>query len=68
MRVRTNLIIEESLLKKIDAIAGDKNKRAATIETALREFIAREEIKEANNPKPEVVSEKSGPGNRRAGV
>ena len=68
MRVRTNLIIEESLLKKIDAIAGDKNKRAATIETALREFIAREEIKEANNPKTEVVSEKNGSGNRRAGV
>jgi metal-responsive CopG/Arc/MetJ family transcriptional regulator len=68
MRIRTNLIIEESLLKKIDAIAGDKNKRAATIETALREFIEREEIKEANNPKTEVVSEKSGSGNRRAGV
>ena len=68
MRVRTNLIIEESLLAKIDAIAGDKNKRAATIETALKEFIAREEIKEANNPKPEVVNEKNGSGSRRAGV
>jgi len=45
MRVRTNLIIEESLLAKIDAIAGDKNKRAAVIETALREYIAREESK-----------------------
>lgn len=68
MRVRTNLIIEESLLAKIDAIAGDKNKRAATIETALREFIAREEIKEANNPKAEIGSEKPGSGTRRAGV
>ena len=68
MRIRTNLIIEESLLKKIDAIAGDKNKRAATIETALREFIEREEIKEANNPQTEVVSEKAGSGSRRARV
>lgn len=68
MRVRTNLIIEESLLAKIDAIAGDKNKRAATIETALREFIAREEIKEANNPKVEIGNEKTGSGTRRAGV
>jgi metal-responsive CopG/Arc/MetJ family transcriptional regulator len=68
MRVRTNLIIEESLLAKIDAIAGDKNKRAATIETALKEFIAREEIKEANNPKTEVAPEKKGSGSRRAGV
>ncbi len=68
MRTRTNIIIEESILAKIDTIAGDKNKRAAVIETALREFIAREEIKEANNPKPEVVSEKAGSGNKRARV
>ena len=60
MRIRTNLIIEETLLVKIDRIAGDKNKRAATIEKALREFIEREEIKEANNPKTEVVGEKAG--------
>ena len=67
MRIRTNLIIEESLLKRIDQLAGDKNKRAATIETALREFIEREEIKEANNPKPEVETEKTGskPGRAR---
>ena len=58
MRIRTNLIIEESLLKKIDAIAGDKNKRAATIETALREFIAREEKKAKAKP-PEPVTAKS---------
>ena len=68
MRIRTNLIIEESLLVKIDAIAGDKNKRAAVIETALREFIAREETKEADNPKTEVVSKKAFSTSRRAGV
>jgi len=68
MRVRTNLIIEESLLRTIDAIAGDKNKRAAVIETALREFIAREEIKEANNPKTEVAGEKTSSRTRRAGI
>ncbi len=68
MRIRTNLIIEETLLTKIDAIAGEKNKRAAVIEKALREFIEREEIKEANNPKPEVAAEKAGAGNKRARV
>ena len=68
MRIRTNIIIEESILAKIDAIAGDKNKRAAVIEKALREFIEREEIKEANNPKPEAVAEKAGSGNKRARV
>ena len=68
MRIRTNLIIEESLLAKIDAIAGDKNKRAAVIETALREFIAREETKEANNPKTEVASQKTLSTSQRARV
>jgi len=68
MRIRTNLIIEESLLAKIDKIAGDKNKRAAVIESALREFIAREEVKEANNPKTEVANKKTAPASRRAGV
>lgn len=68
MRIRTNLIIEESLLKRIDRLAGDKNKRAATIETALREFIEREEIKEAANPKPEEETEKTGSKTGRARV
>ncbi len=45
MRIRTNIIIEEAILKKIDIIAGEKHKRAATIETALREYIEREEAK-----------------------
>jgi metal-responsive CopG/Arc/MetJ family transcriptional regulator len=68
MRIRTNLIIEETLLAKIDRLAGDKNKRAATIETALREYIEREEAKEATNPTPEIVTEKSGSGTKRARV
>lgn len=42
MRVRIPLIIEESLIKEIDEIAGEKHRRAATIEMALRQFIARE--------------------------
>ncbi len=45
MRVRTNIIIAEEILKKIDIIAGEKQKRAAVIETALREYIEREEAK-----------------------
>ncbi len=68
MRARVNLIIEETLLAKIDQLAGDKNKRAATIETALREFIEREEIKIAENPPPEIVVEKTAPKNKRARV
>jgi len=52
MRIRTSLILEESLLKKIDEIAGEKHRRAAVIETALREFIDRE----AKTPRTETVS------------
>jgi len=50
MRVRTALILEESLLKRIDEIAGEKHRRAAVIEKALREFIEREEKKAAATP------------------
>jgi hypothetical protein len=50
MRVRQSLIIEESVLKRIDEIAGEKHRRAATIEKALLEFIAREDKKAKSNP------------------
>ncbi|NOT46318.1 MAG: hypothetical protein HOP17_01020 [Acidobacteria bacterium] len=60
MRVRTSLIIEESLLKKIDEIAVEKHRRAATIETALREFIQREEKKARSKPAaPETAKSKA---------
>jgi predicted transcriptional regulator len=58
MRVRTNLIIEENILAKIDAIAGERQKRAAIVEKALLEYIAREESKvPADN---EIISKKAG--------
>ncbi len=57
MRLRTNLIIEEEILQKIDEIAVDKMKRAAVIERALLEFIAREEKKAAKKKKAEEVAE-----------
>jgi hypothetical protein len=60
MRVRESLIIEESILKKIDEIAGEKNRRAATIERALTEFIAREEKKAKSKPvEPETPKSKA---------
>ena len=50
MRVRIPLIIEESIIKEIDEIAGEKHRRAATIETALREYIARQARKAKSAP------------------
>ncbi|MBA2737576.1 MAG: type II toxin-antitoxin system VapB family antitoxin [Pyrinomonadaceae bacterium] len=61
MRVRTNIIISEDLLAKIDVIAGEKQRRSAVIEIALREYVAREESKAPadNGGAVEVVDEKA---------
>ncbi|MGI8670037.1 MAG: hypothetical protein ACR2J3_09370 [Aridibacter sp.] len=56
MRQRVNLIIEEEILDKIDKIAQEKNKRAAVIEKALLQFIAREEKKAAKKQKEAEVA------------
>ncbi len=61
MRVRTNIIISEDLLAKIDVIAGEKQKRAAVIETALREFVEREESKPPAIVDIEAVDKKARP-------
>jgi predicted transcriptional regulator len=45
MRMRTQLIIEDSVMQKIDEIAGEKHRRAAVVETALLEYIARQDSK-----------------------
>jgi metal-responsive CopG/Arc/MetJ family transcriptional regulator len=64
MRVRESLILEESLLKKIDEIAGEKHRRAAVIETALREFIAREEKKARKAQTPPAIAKSAITGKR----
>lgn len=50
MRIRTSLILEEELMNKIDQIAGEKQRRSIVVETALREYIAREERKQRSKP------------------
>ena len=60
MRIRTNIILAEDILAKIDVIAGEKQKRSAVIETALREYIAREESKAPADYGIEVVDKKAG--------
>ena len=62
MRVRTSLILDEALLSQIDEIAGEKVRRAATIETALREFIDREKKKAGKKP---VSVEAAAPSGKR---
>lgn len=61
MRVRIPLIIEESVMREIDLIAGEKQHRAAIVEAALREYIARHARKaksdDAAAPKSKAVSQ-----------
>jgi metal-responsive CopG/Arc/MetJ family transcriptional regulator len=66
MRIRASLILEESLLAKIDEIAGEKHRRAAVIETALREYIAREERKARSKPAPAAIEKTATSGRRNA--
>jgi metal-responsive CopG/Arc/MetJ family transcriptional regulator len=54
MRARITLVIEEYLLAKVDAIAGDKLKRSATIVKAIAEFIIREEAEAPKTATAEV--------------
>ena len=60
MRIRTNIILAEDILAKIDAIAGEKQKRSLVIETALREYIEREEAKVPIDSEVEAVGKKNG--------
>ncbi len=60
MRIRTQLIIEDTVLAKIDEIAGEKHRRAIIIDTALREYIAREEKKPKKVTEDTVAVAKKG--------
>jgi len=51
--------LEESILAKIDAIAGEKPKRAAVIETALLEYIAKVESETPENGDNGTLDKKS---------
>jgi metal-responsive CopG/Arc/MetJ family transcriptional regulator len=62
MRERVSLIIEDEVLAKIDEIAGEKQRRAAVVETALREYIAREERKHGSKPSTKAVEKKTALG------
>ena len=52
MRIRTQLVIDDEVMAKIDEIAGEKHRRAIVVDTALREYIAREDLK----PKAKVAN------------
>jgi predicted transcriptional regulator len=64
MRVRTSLILDDALMAKIDEIAGEKQRRSLIVETALREYVAREERKQRAKPAAPAVEAEAAGGKR----
>lgn len=60
MRIRTQLIIEDVVMARIDEIAGEKHRRAIVVETALKEFIEREDRKRKPKAAPPEEEEDEG--------
>jgi metal-responsive CopG/Arc/MetJ family transcriptional regulator len=56
MRVRTSVTLPKELLIKIDALAGKKHKRSEIVETALRDYVAKESRRELNRRDIEIIN------------
>lgn len=56
MRVRTSVTLPKELLLKVDALAG-KNKRSKIVETALRDYVEKENGKKMNRRDIEIINE-----------
>jgi metal-responsive CopG/Arc/MetJ family transcriptional regulator len=57
MRVRTSVTLPKELLLKVDALAGKKHKRSEIVESALRDYVARENRKELNLRDIEIINQ-----------
>lgn len=57
MRVRTSVTLPKELLIKVDALAGKKHKRSEIVESALREYAAKENHKNLNLRDIEIINE-----------
>ncbi|MGC2234694.1 MAG: ribbon-helix-helix protein, CopG family [Pyrinomonadaceae bacterium] len=56
MRVRTSVTLPKELLIKVDALAGKKHKRSEIVESALREYVAKENGRELNRRDIEIIN------------
>jgi metal-responsive CopG/Arc/MetJ family transcriptional regulator len=56
MKVRTSVTLPRELLVEVDALAGKKHKRSAIVETALRDYVAKETGKELNRRDIEIIN------------
>ena len=56
MRVRTSVTLPKDLLIKVDALAGKRHKRSAIVESALRDYVAKENGKKLNRRDIEIIN------------
>lgn len=56
MRVRTSVTLPKELLIKVDALAGKKHKRSEIVESALREYVAKENGRKLNRLDIEIIN------------
>lgn len=56
MRVRTSVTLPKELLVKVDALAGKKYKRSAIVESALRDYVAKENGTKLNTRDIEIIN------------
>lgn len=57
MRVRTSVTLPKDLLIKVDALAGKKHRRSAIVESALRDYVAKENGRKLNLRDIEIINE-----------
>ncbi|MDQ3321866.1 MAG: ribbon-helix-helix protein, CopG family [Acidobacteriota bacterium] len=57
MKVRTSVTLPKELLLEIDALAGKKHRRSAIVETALRDYMAKETGEKLNRRDIEIINE-----------
>lgn len=56
MRVRTSITLPTELLIKVDALAGRKHKRSQIVESALRDYVAKENRDELNKRDIKIIN------------
>ncbi len=56
MRIRTSITLPKELLIEVDALAGKKHKRSKIVESALRDYVAKENPKKLNKRDIEIIN------------
>ena len=56
MKVRTSITLPKDLLVKVDALAGKKHKRSEIVESALRDYVAKENGKKLNRRDIKIIN------------